>query len=244
MAAWSLVTHIVYFFISALVTWRKDEEEASWNVAALVQTRDRMFAVNLTLAASVALFFLCILLPLTPGFTNVSSSCKLSDDNCITPHAFVVLVLSNLTPFFCMALDAYYVDHKFAYRNTYVELGALIAIILIYLFWSIVCAALNEDWPYNVQSDVSDNIPLSVTLNIILVTVFIALYFLSRAVIRRLQSSRKPQGRLTETLLENLDDAWNVQAPVQEYDVTVYDSEEPAEQHGAPAGATGSIQRG
>jgi len=216
ITSWSLVLHVAYFGLNCIILLR---QRSMLNCARFLLKRDRFFAVNMALSSGVACFFLTVVLPFTPKYLHLSFTCDSSSESCTAVHAFIVLCLANLAPLAIMLADMFYIDHRFSYRNTWVEFGALSSLIFIYLVWSIVCSAVNHDWPYQVQANLKDNLFLVFLIQFIMISLLLGFYFLWARICVKLWQKRR--SHYTDTLLTEIEQTWDEQ-PIQEFEVNVF----------------------
>jgi FAR-17a/AIG1-like protein len=181
VSAWSLILHFVYFSLACTV-------EGKRRVVSLEIHRDRLFSLCAALALGVLVSFFTIVVPLTPRFVEVGACTRHSE--CVSVQEFAVICASHTVPLLCMMVEIVTSRHVYAYRNIYVDVAMVVSFVAVYFVWSVICAAINEDWPYQVQSKLSKHGGLTVLVDVAILVVFVLCYFVSRRIHHRLWSEK------------------------------------------------------
>lgn len=235
MTAWSMWVEILYLIVSCFI-------DMNFHIKFrhnMVIFRDRLFAIESALATGVTFFFLFIILPFTPHLTSIHRSC-IGHHSCTSTKSFIFLYLVNTLPTAVMIIELFTCRHNFAYRNSYIELGILTVIIMVYLMWSILCSIIYDHWPYYVQDKIAETTWLSLILHISIVFVVMLFYFIFRFISNRFWSPKASHytqqliqewayadfNRLSESKNTTELDEVNVGQEISEFEVNIFMKED------------------
>lgn len=190
LTGWCLLSDCVYFAICL----RTAQERGV--------LRDRMFTICIALSSGVAVFFICFILPFTPKFLDVSSSC--AGNTCTTTAGFIALFLAHEMPAAIMIAEFLAQPHPNAYKNCMVEMSILCGMVGVYFVFCFVWTLAGQDWPYYAQNYLGERTLLSVLLHVTFTLLFAGFYgFFRCAHSRRYKERYSPH--FTEELMSSLD---------------------------------------
>jgi len=164
------------------------------------------------------IFFFCIFLPLTPNLLKVSISCG-SESDCVTALNFVALAAADIIPVLLILIDYFVVDHRFCFRNAWIELSVINGFILVIVILNAITAGLSLEWSFQVESFFDDNKAGGALVHLSLFGICIFVYFILQYLHSIISNSIPNRAHYTDDLLSS--EAWEPR--IQQFEITTYD---------------------